>query len=236
MIKSTGNLSEGPINILVYGESGAGKTRSLATLNNDSTLIISAESGLLSLSKFKIDFVDITVDDNNKPISSEERLTKVKTIYSYLLKPETMQKYDTIAMDSITEIGQCVVETYNKKIPDRKDSYVMWQEYNKTITALIKSFRDLPHYNKVFTCLSKTEKDQNNARYQAFDIGGSISNRLPQFFDEVFYIHCAKDEEGNFKRYFQTQKENGFYCKDRSDKLNFYEKIDFQEIFEKIRS
>lgn len=229
-ISNTKDLSQGPIKILIYAPSGAGKTFSAKTIK-DKALIISAEAGLLPLADSNIDVINLHIDDNGKPIDLPDRVYRLGQAYDFLCKEK---KYDTIFIDSLTEISQIINEFTDKLFPDRKDSLVKWNEYNKKMVSIIKKFRDLPNYNVIFTCLSVIEKDENNKRYTAFSTYGSISNRLAQYFDEVFYLHNV-NEDGQIKRFFQTQNENQIISKDRSTKLALYEPVDFNNIFNKMR-
>ena len=58
-IKSTKGLHVDSVKCIVHGKSGSGKTTLIGTADNATTLIISAESGLLSLSDKEIDVVEI---------------------------------------------------------------------------------------------------------------------------------------------------------------------------------
>ena len=57
-IKTTKGASTTFLDILVYGQSGVGKTRAISTLPGK-VLILSAEEGTLSLSDFDIDMVEV---------------------------------------------------------------------------------------------------------------------------------------------------------------------------------
>ena len=76
---------------LIYGRSGVGKTRLMATL--PSPIIISAEGGLLSLRQEKIPAIEIkTLDDLNRA-------------HEYLTGPAGAN-YHSIGVDSISEIAE----------------------------------------------------------------------------------------------------------------------------------
>ena len=231
-ISSTLDLKSSAIKILIYAPSGAGKTFSASTLK-DKTLIISAESGLLSLSSEKIDYIDMTKNEKLETIDYADRLANLSKVYNFLVKSD--HKYETVFIDSLTEIAQIIDAHCEKKFPERKDGMVRWGEYNKIFTSLVKKFRDLP-INVIFTCLSAVEKDENNKRFTTFSVFGAIAQRLPQYFDEVFYLHAAQNENKLIKRYFQTAHAEQITAKDRSGKLDLFEPVDFDKIFKKIRA
>lgn len=229
-IRNAKEVLDGPIKIVVAGESGNGKTY-LAKSITEKVLIVSAEGGLRAVAGSNIDYMDITVDDDNKLVPKEKRFSKIPEIYAYLCKPETQANYGWVFIDSLTEIGQNLYEELSLKFPDRKDALVLWSEYASRMRGMIKSFRDLPHYNVVFTVLCVTDKDQDGKRMKVIDLNGSISEKLPQFFDEVFYLNVQ-----DRVRTLITDKTAALgFTKDRSGTLELQEPADLMKIAGKIR-
>ena len=218
------------LKILVFGQPGVGKT-TLARTIQEPTLIISAEAGLLSLSGSSIDVFDMTVDEKGDLLPKEKRIFRVLEVYNYLVKEKT--KYKWIFLDSLTEIGQNCVEWLDAEFPDRKDGLVKWGEYYKKMRGIIKSFRDLPNYNVVFTALSSWDKDENSRKFIGVDLNGKISQQVPQFFDEVFYMYTQKTDD-KITRHLLTQPTDTCVAKDRSGKLEKIETPDLGLISEKI--
>lgn len=235
LIKSTKSLHINSLKMIIYGEPGAGKT-TLASTIKEPTLIISAEAGLLSLNGHDIDVVDISQDDEGSIIPKEKRIARLFEVYKFLLTAEAKRKYRWIFIDSITEIAQNLLESLHQEFPDRKDTLVLYGENGKRMRSLIKSFRDLPHYNVVFTALSEREKDETGRYYLGISMPGKISQAVPAFFDEVLYLHTAKDEQGNVDRVLVSKKTDNNVCKDRSSKLLPVEKPDLSIIAGKIQN
>lgn len=231
-IASTNSVTENKIKCVINGLSGAGKTSLVRTLVGAGykPLIASFESGLLSIAGTGIDYVDGTRDDAGNVIAKELRLQRLMEIYRYILSKEALEKYDTIYIDSLTEVCQCMFDALRKEYPDRKDNLVLYGELGQKMRDLIKAFRDIPNYHVVFTCLSKTEKDENGKRYLGFDLIGSIADKLPQFFDEVFYLHVTQDGG----RELMCNNTTSIITKDRSSKLSSTETADLGAVFNKI--
>lgn len=241
LIQNLKKETKGRVKGLIYGESGAGKTSSLGTLVGK-TLVISSEKGTKVLEGLDVDCIDISLHDTNKGDDGEpavltkpaERIAKLRRVFNWLHEGPKDEdgkalSYVNICVDSLTEIGDLYVEYLNEKYPDRKDSFPMWGEYAKMMKATVRNFRDLP-YNVFITVLAKPDKNDVGKRYYTFDIPGSISDKLPQYFDEVFYIHA--DAEG--KRMIITQKTDTLLCKDRSGKLDPKEPCDLGHVMKKI--
>lgn len=230
-ISSTKTDGKHPIKMLIYGESGSGKT-SLAGTIKEPVLLISAESGLLTLRDKEIDVIDISQDDNGVMIAKEKRISRLGEVYNYLLTDDARKKYKWIFIDSLTEISQNLIEQLNSEFPERKDSLVMYGENSKRMRSLIKSFRDIPYYNVAMVALSTIDKDENGIRFTTFDLVGNFAAKLPGFFDEVFYLHVDKDG----KRALITEKSERVIAKDRSGKLGKIEAPDLSIIASKINA
>ena len=230
-ITNTKNLSAtSSLKMVIYGTSGTGKT-TLAKTIGESTLLISAESGLLTLSGSDIDVIDISQDDNGNVIPKEKRIARLGEVYQFLLSDEAKKKYRWIFIDSLTEISQNLVECLQAEFPDRKDSLVLYGENSKRLRSLVKSFRDLPHYNVVMTALSVIDKDEAGMRFTTIDLVGNFASKLPGFFDEVFFMGVDKDG----KRFLVTETSERMVAKDRSGKLERLEVPDLSVIAKKIR-
>lgn len=228
-IENTKTVENKNVKGLIGGYSGAGKTTLAGTFDSP-VLVISAESGLLSLSNKQVDFIDLNKDDEGNVLKDPSaRIKRLGEIFTYLHDTPNL-KYKTIFLDSLSEIGEVLVSKLQKDFPDRKDSFPMWGEYAKMMRSIVKNFRDLP-YNVFMSCIIEPDKDQNGKRYLSFDIPGKISEKLPQYFDEVFYLMV--DEDG--KRALYTKASDTLrHAKDRSNKLDAIEAPDLGAILKKI--
>jgi hypothetical protein len=229
-IQNTKTSQQQRVKALIYGESGAGKTSLAATLGKE-TLVISGESGLLCIRDAELDFVDLSRDDKGEVIQDQlGRLRVLSEVFKELHdNDELKKKYKNVFVDGITEIGELMVESLALQFPDRKDSFPMWGEYSKRMRSVIKNFRDLP-YNVFMTAVAEPDVDENKRRYMGFQVAGSIGRKMPQYFDEVFFLYV--DSEG--KRSLVTNKTDALVCKDRSNKLAPIEEADLSLIMAKI--
>ena len=231
MLKPITQESADRVCALVIGKAGIGKTSLLRTITNgsgDKTCVLSAEAGLLCVR----DLVKAGVVEGFEIYS----LKDLKEAYEMLSsKQEMKDRYDWIFIHSLTEISSRCVEAMKAKYPSAGDSFKLWGDYTDTMTALIKGFRDLQDYSVVFSCLPTVEKDENNRRFIGPAVAGTqLKERLPSYFDEVFYMEAQTDDEGNETRVFITQPSDTLPAKDRSGKLDTIETPDLNAVKTKI--
>lgn len=223
------------IKMLVYGNSGVGKTVLCSTLPNP--LVISSESGLLSLKKSNLirvfgednEYVNYNVD--TLQIESADDLAKA---YTWLKKSKEAEKYETVALDSLSEIGEVVLLDLKAKY---KDARLAYMELADTMAPLIRSFRDL-NKHVYFSAKLEVVKNEGTGEVKEGPMmpGTKFASRLPYFFDEVFKLDIGKGENGELFRYLQTQPTNVIVAKDRSGSLERNEAAILSYIIQKIQN
>jgi energy-coupling factor transporter ATP-binding protein EcfA2 len=199
-IKSTKNTADNGAKIVIYGDSGVGKTKLIATAPNP--IIISAEKGLLSLADFDLPYMEVhTLDD-------------VQEAFSYCKKSD----YETIYLDSVTEIAEEVLSVMKVGKKDKRQAY---GELAEAMGSLIRNFRDLDGKNVIMNAKEKPvyDEDDNIIGYVPMMPGRVLPHGLPYLVDEVFSYQI--DRKGN--RFFQTAKDRKRPAKDRSGKLDAVE-------------
>lgn len=208
------------IKILVYGDAGMGKTTLCSTAPNP--IIISAESGLLSLAGHDIPVMEI---------STVEDLTKVYEMFAN--GDKSVKNFETICIDSITEIGEVVLSNAKKQVKDPRQAY---GELIEKMNTTIKAFRDLKGYNIYMSAKQEYFKDEikGTQNFVPSMPGSKLGQQLPYLFDEVFCLRIGKVTGGSEYRYLQTQPDIQYTAKDRSGVLDVIEQPDLTNIFNKI--
>ena len=219
-LKRTTEASVSGVKLLVYGQAGAGKTRLVPTLPKP--ILLSAESGLLSLQGEDIPYITIGT------------MADLHEAYTWLTESEEAQQYESVALDSLSEIAEVVLSAEKRVAKDPRQAYGEMQDQ---MTSLIRAFRDLPGKHVYFSAkVEKTQDDMGRLLYAPSMPGNKTGQALPYFFDEVFCLRTSQ-AQGNVKgyRYLQTQPDFQYVAKDRSGVLDEVERPDLSHIFNKIQ-
>lgn len=233
------------VKCVVYGRSGRGKTALAATA--PSPVIISAESGLLSLAPGNIARLEIAVGralSRNIPVIEIESLADLNEAFKWCNESNECKALQTICLDSITEIAQRVL-SYEKsvmvagKLRDPRQAY---GELIDKMQTLMRGFRDVAGKNVYFSAQQEFVKDDVSGvtQYMPSMPGSKLGQQIPYLFDEVFQLDIGKvaataDTPAYEYRYLRTQPDYNSEAKDRSGALAPIEKPDLSYIFAKIR-
>lgn len=218
-LKRTRDLARSGVKLLVYGQAGAGKTSLIKTL--PTPLVLSAEAGLLSIQDADLAYIEIkTIED-------------MKEAYTFLIG-EGGNSFESVALDSISEIAEVVLNHEKKIAKDPRQAYGAMQEQ---IGDLIRAFRDIPGKHVYMSAkLEKSQDEMGRMLYAPSMPGNKTGQQLPYFFDEVLALRVEKDAEGNTQRALMCDSDGLWQAKDRSGKLSAWEAPDLGAIIEKINN
>lgn len=214
-------LENNGLKILVHGMAGSGKTVLCATTGKP-TLIVSAESGLLSIAGAP-DFIKTTV---------VKTISELEEVYDYV--EENIEDFEWVCIDSISEIAEVLLADEKKNSKDPRQAY---GNLSDRMLGILRSFRDLPNMNVLMSCKQQlvVDPDTNISRYIPLLPGKSLTNSIAYLFDEVFALRVEKDDEGEDYRTIQTGRDRNYEAKDRSGLLDMFESPSIRKIAEKIR-
>lgn len=216
-LKNTRDVHASGIKLLVYGHAGAGKTTLIPSL--PSPVVLSAEGGLLSINGADVPYIEIN------------SMATLKEAYAWATESAESAQFESICLDSISEIAEVVLNYEKKNTKDPRQAYGAMQEQ---MTDVIRAFRDLPKHVYMTAKLDKATDEQGRMLYSPSMPGNKTGQQLPYFFDEVFALRVEKDAEGNSVRALMTQSDGLWLAKDRSGKLDAWESADLGAIIAKI--
>ena len=216
-LRRSGDITANGVKLLVYGQAGAGKTTLLTTLPNP--IVISAEAGLLSVAGADLPFMEVA------------SMADLREAYAFLDSAEGRQ-FQSVGLDSISEIAEVVLSDEKKKTKDPRQAYGAMQEQ---MADIIRSFRDLPARHVYMSAkLEKAQDEMGKILYAPSMPGNKTGQSLPYFFDEVLALRVEKDGDGNTQRALMCDGDGSWLAKDRSGKLDMWEAPDLGAIIKKI--
>ena len=110
--------------VIIYGMSGAGKTYSIKTCPGR-VLVISAEAGLLSIR-----------DATNVSVIEVNTAEGVHNVYNELLKGDLKGQFDTVCLDSLSEISELLLIAEKAK---QKEATIIYG-YEMLLGQAIRAF------------------------------------------------------------------------------------------------
>ena len=216
-LKSTADVQANGVKALVYGMAGVGKTYMIKSLPNP--LVISAEAGLLALTGTDIPYIEV------------KTFIELQEAYQFIVSEHGAQ-FESIAIDSISEIGEIVL-AHEKSV--NKDGRGAYGEMAVKIMEIMRSFRDIQGKNVMFIAKAEKSQDETGSMlYQPSMPGAKISQQLPYLVDLVMALRTEKDTEATIQRALMCQTDGTWQAKDRSGKLAAWEAPDLSALIAKI--
>lgn len=183
------------IKAVIYGGSGSGKTSFGGTAPKP--IFASAEGGLLSIAHLNPDYVEI------------KSLEDLAGLLSFLKSQP--HEYETIVIDSITEISEIIKRGIEKK-SGRAMQIQDFGTLSKKIREILAGFRDL-NMHVLFIAQEKYDKDGDTIIKIAPSLNGKSADEIAYFMDIVGYLYI--DPSSN-ERKIITATAQKYLTKDRT--------------------
>lgn len=217
MTISFGNTKDlgGSVKVVSYGPAGIGKTRMCATAPRP--LVISAESGLLSLKKAGLPYMTV------------ESLDDFRGAYLFVTENPKAAGFETICIDSASDIAQSALSVFKTQFTDARQAYGALDD----MLVELRKWRQLPGRNVYITC--KEEVWKETGQHMPSMPGNILRAEMPYLMDELICFRKMTGEDGKERRVIQCHPDIDHYAKDRSGALAQFEPPDLTHIFNKIK-
>lgn len=231
-IHSTNDVAATGIKVVIYGAPDSGKTTLMAGLRK--TLIVSSEKGLLSIKGSNQQYIVIdTVED-------------VEALVTWLETPKNyIGIYETIAIDSLSDIAERVLDTSKRKTKDGRKAYGITQD---AIISLLRTIVDVQGVNVYLTAWEMEQKANEFAvggQKRPYLCGKILPNNLIHFIDNILHlrVHYVQQQDPTTgqvtvipQRWLQCHQNADYFARvrDRFGQIQPYEPADLQALLDKI--
>jgi len=227
--------------MFIVGKSGIGKTSLLWTLPAGNTLFFDLEAGDLAIEGWAGDTIRprtwqdcrdfaVFIGGPNPALREDQPYSQAHydAVRERFGDPATLEKYDTVFVDSITVAGRLCFQwckgqpqAFSDKTgkPDTRGAYGL---HGQEMIAWLTHLQHARGKNIWFVGILDEKLDDFNRRFFQPQIEGSKTGlELPGIVDQVITMAELKTEDGTPYRAFicHTLNPHGFPAKDRSGRL-----------------
>lgn len=240
----------------IFGKSGIGKTSLLWTLPAENTLFFDLEAGDLAIEGWAGDTIRprtwqdcrdfaVFIGGPNPALREDQPYSQAHydAVRERFGDPATLEKYDTVFVDSITVAGRLCFQwckgqpqAFSDKTgkPDTRGAYGL---HGQEMIAWLTHLQHARGKNIWFVGILDEKLDDFNRRFFQPQIEGSKTGlELPGIVDQVITMAELKTEDGTPYRAFicHTLNPHGFPAKDRSGRLELLEEPHLGRLMDKI--
>lgn len=206
------------INMMIYGNSGAGKTRLAGSADAVPALrrilFIDVEGGTLTLRNTPYNQIEVI---------RVKSWSDMESVYNELNAGR--HGFNTVIIDSLTEIQKMSMDQIMRRLVEENDSRDAdvpgvreWNINIEQTRKYVRKFRDLP-VNTIFTALEHSEKNaRTGATKRKPSLSGKVKDEVAAFLDIVVYLYTKEVGDEN-KRILLTGQTEDTVAKDRSSLL-----------------
>lgn len=212
-------------NILLYGPMGSGKSTGAATAPGPILWINAQGAGALRFPRKVAAERGTQILEVEIPKAGADVAEILRDVLRYW-KDGHEPRPRTIVMDTVGDVRERLAKQFVN--PRSKDTRNQWGEVAKILKEFVLALRDEP-VNLVMVAHESVE-DADDDRIVRPQIGGALTEGIPNEMDVVGYCGPVRDEETGERRYEAVFVEvKGRRAKDRSNGLGTHRPIDLTE-------
>ncbi|MBX2807829.1 MAG: ATP-binding protein [Cellvibrionaceae bacterium] len=240
----------------IFGKSGIGKTSLLWTVEPETTLFFDLEAGDLAIEGWSGDSIRpktwqecrdfaVFIGGPNPALRDDQPYSQAHydAVCEKFGDPSTLDKYDTVFIDSITVAGRLCLQwckgqpqAFSERSgkPDTRGAYGL---HGQEMIAWLTHLQHTRNKNIWFVGILDEKIDDFNRKVFAPQIDGSkTALELPGIVDQVITLAELQSDDGQSYRAFINHTLNpfGYPAKDRSGRLDVIEEPHLGRLMTKI--
>lgn len=206
--------------MLIYGGAGTGKTRSVITAPRP--VLLGVEQGLISILNENVPVFDIHHNLNPNMSLEDQNAKKLANIiefFEWISRSNEAKNFDTVYIDSISEISSIVLKEEEKRIKDGRQAYKSMADF---VLKWIKMLHSMPNKHVVLIAKQESVTNNNITYYQPSFEGKKLFTETTHLFDEIFRFQSKRMKQGNQFHEFMvcsTRNTPDYLARDKTGKL-----------------
>lgn len=205
---------------VAYGPPGTGKTPIVQTAPRPVLCVV--EPGMLSMRRA-----------TNVPAWEAHTVPKIKEFFDWLKKSNEAKNFDTVCVDSISQMAEVILEDKLKRIAHGMKAY---GEMAREVMDILSDLFYMPQKHMYLIAKQGIEEVGAGKRYRPFFPGQDLNTRVPHLFDIIMRCERVRLPETNGAEVvaFRTKESPDAMARDRSGLLNEFEPPNLAAIFAKV--
>lgn len=220
-LQSTKNISANGYKIVIYGDTGVGKTHLVKTAPNP--FLLASERKLSPL------------NDSNIPYVTIESLQDLVGWVEWFTFSNEAKQFETLAIDSFSEIGELILAD---ELPKHKNKLQAYGAVSEGLQSVARDIMAIQGRNAYIITHQEKEKDEASGLmlYGPAMVGKQLAPALKYLFEGTWRLYTYRDKDGNLQRAIRTEGDNQYTASNSLGGLAPDEPADLTNIFNKIKN
>lgn len=206
------------VKMLAYGAAGSGKTPLVATAPRP--VMVATEAGLLSLRGVQ-----------HVPVYQANTYPKIKEFFDWVFKSNEVKQFDTIAVDSVSQMSEIVLEYHLGRNKDGRKAY---GEMARDMLEWLQGLYYMQDKHAYLIAKQEIGEEEGIQTKRPYFAGQELKIKVPHLYDIIAHVGMATIQGlPTPQRAIRTSPSFGLVARDRSGKLAELEPPDLSALFKK---
>ena len=208
------------VKALAYGGPGTGKTPMINTAPRPVLCVV--EPGMLSMRT------------SNVPAWEAYDVPRINEFFKWLFTSNEARNYDTVGIDSISQLAEIILTDELKKNKDGRKAY---GEMSRAVMEIVNALYYLPQKHVYLIGKQSVSDEGGIMRKKPYFPGQDLNVKIPHMYDEI--LHIGMNQIAGMPKpmiAIRTAESFDIMARDRSGRLAELEPPDLTALFNKAMS